>query len=427
MKKYYASLGFLAIGLFLVAGVMSQTLTEDFEDDTPGSAPTTSFGTWNPISLSPFEVRVALDGHPFGSQALFYTGTGPSSVANFVLSSPQQFGEVSMKVGSNDASGAFAFTLGSLGGSVTNTMTSYSFSPSTCTAASWVTVEFSDIDYDAQTYTRTVYDNTSTPCGPATTGLAFPYTADALGALWIGPQNTGSYWVDDIVLTPPITPPDPPAGLRVEVTNAVTTPRQFQATWSLSPTDPNPSSGAFQYDLYYDSGGGATLLKQLAPLNAVNGVYGTSVTVSSSTETDFWVVANITGVESDPSCTVTVFPPTQGDSDQCGTGLPGFEDRGSDLTGDDGALFGGDKEALALALQISTTSLSFLMGLMLTLLIIAGGFYTYGPIGAAGAALMGVILSYSLDLFPFWSLYVLGFLLGGGAILYVKSRGAMSG
>lgn len=264
-----------------------------------------------------------------------------------------------------------------------------------------------------------------------------PYNADATGSyggvldnfrLSAGKVDVGTHtlYYDNIEITAP-EPPAASPGVEGSVTDAVNAPETFQLYWLLSPDDTDPVNAAYTYELYYDDGS-PTLAFTGNPGNAVNGVMGTTVNAAITGAADWYVIAINGTLESDSSCIITLDADTQGDTDSCGTPIPGSETTGStSLTGEDGILFGGDRAGLADSLQISEGSLNFLIGLMLTMLITAGGWFSYRFVGAAAGGLVGVITSYAIGLYPFWVIYVLAFILIAGTILYVKTKGGMNG
>ena len=281
-------------------------------------------------------------------------------------------------------------------------------------------------DYTAQTYDWDITDYQGTNCGSGT--QPFVTASTEIQRIRFRPMDLpdlSTARIDDWSITTVL--PEAPAG--VEGYTSEADADTFTIAWLLSDDDPDPENGAYNYTLKADNGGGYTDVTTIPAGDAVDGVMTWEGVVSTSADVEFKVTATntTTGIESGDSCIITLDSEVQDDFGSCGDDVSLVIDTGSDLTDEDGALFGGNKQALADSLQVSVASIEFIMGVLLTLVLMAGGWKYGGGMGAIGMLIPGLILSYSIGLFPFWSIYVGGFLLVAGVILAMKSRGSLSG
>lgn len=98
---------------------------------------------------------------------------------------------------------------------------------------------------------------------------------------------------------------------------------------------------------------------------------------------------------------------------------------GGTLFGDNGALFGGNKSALADAIQVSEGGLEAMMA-VLWILIFAGigwGATKGHALGAASGAGLGVMFTFAFGLIPLWFILLL-LAIGAAAVVAFRQRGA---
>lgn len=286
--------------------------------------------------------------------------------------------------------------------------------PTNCGA---VTSGFGEIqitlDYVASTYSLLLDGN------PYISGVPFTGTGNATGIIaveWYNQngQNGWLYTVDNLDFVGfTFNQPDPPDGVKAQVIDNQPGDEIVFIQWLSSPND----DGSFDYELYAN----ASLIATRTAGEDTDGVWAYTHNGDLADEITYHVVAT-SFTNSNNSCTVTVNTTNQGNTDSCGSPIPGFEEAGSDLTGPNGALFGGSRSALATALQISETSLGFLIGAFLTMLLTAGLYFYFKVIGGIIGAVIGLTISYSTNLLPAWSLYVLIFTTLAGVILWTRTR-----
>lgn len=94
-----------------------------------------------------------------------------------------------------------------------------------------------------------------------------------------------------------------------------------------------------------------------------------------------------------------------------------------DLFGEQGAIYGGDREALAAAADVSPFSLDLLLGLVFVLIFAGAGWMSLGTIGAVAGAVAGVLAAMAIGFFPVW-LIVLLIAFAAATFLLVKTRGS---
>lgn len=431
--------------IFLSAGAQAYSYLEDFEDDAPGGNPSESWysysengdvsvisgigvGGGNALrvqtssiteSIALFDTNSLIDGCDTANYGIEFDlkiasiGSDTNTLGRSFLAKSDTLTGNDEGFGtshSGTSSDGQAFANGGSGGTFGETLS--------MSLDTWYHVE---VIPDCQNNIASIYIDGGGP-----------FTADATGSyggildifrMSSGKMDVGTHslYYDNLEFTAP-APPEPPTGVLGTVTDAVNSPETHRVTWNLSPDDTDQVNGDYTYYLYYDDGS-ENLAETVNPGSATDGVITAIVEVAITGEADWYVKANDGTFTSAASCIITLDSDIQDDTDSCGTTLPGEEQTGStELGGENGILFGGDRNALAESLQISVQSLNFVIGLMLVLLIMAGGFFAYGVIGAAGWALVGVIVSWAVGLFPGWVLYFLGFILAAGGILYFKSR-----
>lgn len=425
----------LLAALLLFAPAVMGAITiqkEDFESYSPGTVePAPNWFSWSSVISS----TITADANAFGNDAQSVkVVTTSSNAAVTSLTTPGEVRESSWfvhpGVGTSDSINVVVTVTGGVldrlelyqSGRVERTVgTPAQLAPSGTGGCDSKPVKFhySNIDYDADTFDLTITENGGVCYSVTGQTAAGDITEwDALGFGIVPAPNT--YYVDDYqIVTGTVAAPD---GVSGSVTNNEVNPDEYLVKFRLSPDDTNQDTGAYTYELYYDTGSGATLYDTYPPGVAVDGVIADQPMVSTTGNIDWYAVAlePLLSLPSANSCTITLDSTTLGDSATCGTPIPGEEETGSDLTGPQGGLFGGDKAGLAAALQISEAALEIVIGLMLLMLLIAGGWFAYGIVGAAGLGTIGLILNYALGLFPFWTIYVIGFIGTAIAILLVK-------
>lgn len=436
MKHYLAFVLLLAVIIAPPTQAAAIAYSEDFEDETPPSAPLTDFGTWTIGSDLTAVVEAGVFGDPTsGSQFLNLSNTGLDRDAILQLDTSGQYGEVSAWIdGGTDVFASTSILLQSPTGNVLQVDSGASnvigrigvngVDVADCTTNVKVTAF---LYWDAQLIDLTILEDDLTPCYSNPT-LPFRNSASLLDELLFSVSSSSSSgYVDSIFLS--LEQLEAPTGVYSENVDGSVEPNVYVLQWWLSPNDPNQDLGEWSYLVYREiDGGGFEHLLTMPPGEASGGIIGITISNLTATNTiSYYVVASSGAGVSPASCVVLVEEDITGFTDACGVPLPGNESPGSDLTGPNGGLFGGDKDALAEALQVSAASLEFLMAIMLILLITAGGFFAYGALGAGGGLMVGITTSYALDLLPFWSIYFFLFIGAAGSILYVKSRGAMNG
>lgn len=95
-----------------------------------------------------------------------------------------------------------------------------------------------------------------------------------------------------------------------------------------------------------------------------------------------------------------------------------------DLFGDDGALYGPGKQALADAAGVSTTSFDILYGLLFVLIFAALGYSIIRLPGALGGAALGLFFAIAGGMFPIWVLFFLAVVATAAFLLYRQRTSA---
>ena len=230
-------------------------------------------------------------------------------------------------------------------------------------------------------------------------------------------------------------PPESPTGLSgtVDYSNAENgiTEALVTLTWQISSNDPDQDNGEFDYRVYEDS----ILIQTDATETDSDGFREITIGYSQAGnlgEKTYHITAYepVSALESGDSCSITLDLDVQSFFSDCGNGgsptiapvaNPGT---GESYFGDEGLLYGGDKDELADSFQISKGALDVIYGFIWLMVFAGAGFVaTKHLFGAIGGGLAGIAWNIAFSLWPVW-LFIFLIAIGGALFLLMQRRAA---